>query len=227
MDQLAERLIEIQKPVQAVNDLDIPQSLVVDLIYRLLFGEGDVSVGRFAEVIRVHPQLLDEIMARLKQEHMVEIAKAGALGRFSYTYRLTEEGTKRAREAMERSQYLGPIPVSLDKYSEAILLQTRETRFVGPKEVQRALRSLVLPDNFHRRIGPAINAGSSLFLYGPPGNGKTTIAEVIAAETGSFCIRINAVMSNVAELRDVLKIARSRPVGRHHRSGPDQGRCRR
>ena len=181
MDPLEERLIEIQAPVHSTEDLDIPVSLVVDLIYRLLFSEGDVSVSRFSEIIRVHAQLLDEVMARLKQEHMVEISKAGALGRFSYTYRLTEEGTKRAREAMERSQYLGPVPVSIDKYTEAIRLQTGETRTVGPKDVQRALRSLILPEGFDRRIGPAINAGSSLFLYGPPGNGKTTIAQAIAS----------------------------------------------
>lgn len=181
MDQLEERLIEIQTPVQTASELDVPLSLVVDLIYRLLFSEGDVSVGRFSEIIRVHPQLLDEIMARLKLEHMVEVAKTGALGRFSYTYRLTDEGTKRAREAMERSQYIGPVPVSLEKYKEAILLQSGENRTVRPKDMQRALRSLVLPDDFHRRIGPAVNAGSSLFLYGPPGNGKTTIAQAIAS----------------------------------------------
>lgn len=69
------------------------------------------------------------------------------------------------------------------------------------------------PDALLPRIVQSDSFGSLLF-YGPPGCGKTTLAEVIASETRSFCIRINAVLSNVAELRDVLKVGRSRPTGR-------------
>jgi len=171
-------------PAREVEQLGIPPSLVIDLVYRLLFAEGEVSIARFTEVLKVHAQVLDTILARMKQEHMVEITNAGVLGRLSYSYRLTEEGTRRAREAMERSQYLGPAPVSLESYSRAILLQTAASRKIGPREVQQALCKLVLPDDFHRRIGPAVNAGNSLFLYGPPGNGKTTIAEAIGRLLG-------------------------------------------
>jgi DNA polymerase III delta prime subunit len=111
---------------------------------------------------------------------LVEVAKAGTIGRLSYVYRLTDQGGARARDAMERSQYLGPVPVPLEAYNQAISLQTAAGRRVTPMEVKTALSTLILPDYFHRRIGPAINAGTSLFLYGPPGNGKTTIAEAIA-----------------------------------------------
>ena len=139
-----------------------------------------VSIGRFVEVIRVHSQVIDDTIAGLKMDHLVEIAKAGQLGRLSYSYRLTNEGTKRAREAMERSQYLGPAPVDIEKYTKAIHLQTKSTKRYKPSQVEEALGSLILPDRFHRKIGPAVNSGTSLFLYGPPGNGKTTIAEAIA-----------------------------------------------
>lgn len=160
------------------DELNIPSALVTDIIYRLLFGEREVSVVRMSEVIRVASQVLDPILAQMQLEHLLEVAKTGALGRLSYTYRLTEEGIRRAREAQERSSYIGPAPVDLETYSQVILIQTNQENRIAPSHVKRGLRQLVLPDNFHRRIGPAVNAGTSLFLYGPPGNGKTTIAEI-------------------------------------------------
>lgn len=162
------------------SDLNISPVIVSDLIYRVLFNEGDVSVSRLVDVIKVHGQVLDEFLSHMKQEHLVEIVKAGTLGRLSYVYRLTEEGMGRARDAMERSQYIDPAPVDIDSYTQAVRLQAKNKRQVKANEVKRTLNHLILPENFHRRIGPAINSSTSLFLYGPPGNGKTTIAQAIA-----------------------------------------------
>jgi predicted ATPase with chaperone activity len=169
-------LIAPMKP----EDLGIPSGVLSDLIYRLLFTEGNVSVGRFVEVLRLHPQTLDEVLARLQQEHLVEVTKTGGIGRLSYIYTLTTAGTNRARDALERSQYVGPAPVNIETYKKAIGFQTTERMPITPQQVKRALRYLILPENFHRRIGPAVASRSSLFLYGPPGNGKTTIAQMIA-----------------------------------------------
>ncbi len=159
--------------------LGVSPSLAVDLILRILFTEGDVSVSRIVEITHLYPQIVDNLMADLQHDHMVEVVKAGAL-RVSYTYRLTDEGASRARDAMARTQYIGPFPVDIEAYRKAIIAQTNDRHRMNPVDVKQALAHLTLPEQFHRRIGPAINAGSSLFLYGPPGNGKTTVAQAIA-----------------------------------------------
>jgi len=176
-------LDELLTPCQKLEDTGIPGGIIVDLMLRLLFNEGHVSVGRFAELTRLSSMVTDEQLQWMQKEHLVEVAKAGGIGRMSYVYSLTDAGRARARDAFERSQYLGPAPLPLEKYKQAIVLQARR-RQISAVQMQQALSHLVLPSDFHRRVGPAVNAGNSLFIYGSPGNGKTTIARAIAELIG-------------------------------------------
>jgi predicted ATPase with chaperone activity len=171
---------KILAPVTKAENLGIPTGLVNEIILRLIFNEGVVSVSKVAEITGLHISIADDLLSHMKQEHLVEVTNAGHLGSLSFSYSLTQNGKKRAQDAFNRSQYVGRLPVSLESYTKAILLQTKERKRITPSQVQKALSHLILPENFHRRIGPAVNAGSSLFLYGPPGNGKTTIAQAIA-----------------------------------------------
>lgn len=173
---------ELKRLISAKNkisELNIPSAIVTDLLFKIMFNEGDVSLGRFVEVTKIPQTICDEILSWMKTEHLVEVPRAGAFGSLSYIYRLTDSGRERARAALERSQYVGPAPVPIQEYCDAVLLQTQEAQHVTPALLRESLAHLILPPNFDRRIGPAINGGTSIFLYGPPGNGKTTIAQII------------------------------------------------
>jgi len=166
---------------RTMDDLHVPPNMVIDLIFRLLFNEGNVALARFTEVLKIPKAIIDEILMWMQKEHLVEVSKATVeLGRLGNVYSLTDAGGDRARSAIERSQYVGPVPVAIPYYSRGIEMQTREHQKVSPDQVKQAISHLVLPPEFHRQIGPAVNYGTSLFLYGPPGNGKTTIAQAIA-----------------------------------------------
>ncbi len=175
-----ELLEDILAQPKSVEDLDIPQNILIDIILRLLYTEGNVDFRRMAQVLRV-PHALEQLLDWLRNEHLVEVSHSSAShGPLNYIYKLSSSGEDRAREAMERCQYIGPVPVPVRQYAKAIELQTSGPRLIKPDEVKEALSDLILPEDFHRKIGPAINSAASLFLYGPPGNGKTTMSMLIS-----------------------------------------------
>ena len=173
-------LEDILAQPKSVEDLDIPQNILIDIILRLLYTEGNVDFRRISQVMRV-PHALEQLLDWLRKEHLVEVSQLSAShGPLNYIYKLSGPGEDRARESMERCQYVGPVPVPVHRYHDAIELQSTGPRLVKPAQIKKALSDLVLPDDFHRKIGPAVNSAASLFLYGPPGNGKTTISMYIS-----------------------------------------------
>ncbi len=115
-----EGMPEILTPPQTLDDMDISQAMVSDILLRLTYTEGEVSATHAENMLKLPYRLLDALLSWLQQEHMIEVAKAvGSLGRRGYVYTLTETGRSRAREAFERSQYIGAAPVPIEKYTKS------------------------------------------------------------------------------------------------------------
>jgi predicted ATPase with chaperone activity len=135
---------------------------------------------QIAQAMRLHfSNVVEPILQALKAHHLVQVLSGNHLNRASYQYTITDDGSKRARELLERNRYIGPCPVTLEHYINVVKLQAQNRPKVKEAEVQQALKPLVLSQDIVDRVGPAVNSFKSMFLYGPPGNGKTSIAKII------------------------------------------------
>ncbi|RPI88142.1 MAG: ATP-binding protein [Chloroflexi bacterium] len=167
--------------ITQIEDTGLSPLWLQDLVLKILYFQGYLSGFRIAEEVTLpFAGVVDQIMEALKREKFVEVKSSQmGLGEGAYTYAITGAGIARAREALERSQYAGPAPVPLAKYNESILKQSRTRTTVTNHGMRQVLAQLVINEKTFQQIGPAVNSGTSIFLYGPPGNGKTSIARAI------------------------------------------------
>jgi hypothetical protein len=158
---------------QNFDQLGISDSLVLDLILRRMMLEGYSTLSGLSRALRVSIPIVDGIFKHMRQQQLVEIK--GMLGN-DYQFILSVAGKQLASERAQISQYAGACPVSLRDYHAAVKAQAAKVN-VDRQMLRNAFSDLVVTDDMLDQLGPAIISQNSIFVYGPTGNGKTSLAE--------------------------------------------------
>jgi len=165
-------------PLSRIEETGLSPLWLQDLALKIIYFQGYMTGLKIAEGMALpFAGVVDQILEALKKEKFIEIKSSQmGLGEGGYQYGITSAGIARAREALERSQYAGPAPVPLQIYNDSVKLQSRARENITHQTLRQSLSHLVLSEKMMHHIGPAINSGTSIFIYGQPGNGKTSIA---------------------------------------------------
>jgi len=169
---------------EKLADTGLSSDAVRDLLLKVLYVQGSRVGQHLADFLRLPFPLVDEELLTLQHRRFIEVRGTTAPHRGSYVFDLANEGRNRAREALEASQYVGPVPVPLSQYRHWIHAQSIQLAHVTQESLQAGFSHLVLNQSIFDNLGPAVNSSKSIFLYGHPGNGKTAIAEAIADMLG-------------------------------------------
>lgn len=170
---------------QNLEEAGLTSSLVDDLLLKRLFLGGPQTAGSLADKICLPFLLVLSNLNEMRRLHLTHVTGSQGYGERNYVYMLTEGGEDRSRSAFERNMYDGPAPVPLADYIESVKQQSIRDVTITRRDVEEAFQDLVLHAEIINEIGPAINAGQSLFFYGAAGNGKTALATRITRALGT------------------------------------------
>ncbi len=158
---------------QKLKDLGVPESLVLDLMVRRMMIEGNSTQASLARSLRLSVAVIDSVFKHMRSQQLIEVK--GMIGN-DYNFTLSGAGKQLASERFQVSQYAGACPVSLKEYHAAVKAQSAKIN-IDRSTLRAAFSDLVIKDRMLDQLGPAIISQTSIFVYGPTGNGKTSLAE--------------------------------------------------
>lgn len=174
----------------SIAETGLTMGFLTDLVLKIIYFTGAITGQRLEETVKL-PFLgvIDKVLEFLKLEEYVDIIGAeGGFSERSFQYIITTKGRVKVHEVLDRNQYAGPAPVPLSQYVEMVHRQQIGDMVIDQATIRKAFEHLVVSEHMLDRLGPAANSARSLFLYGPPGNGKTTYAEGIANMLGGYVL---------------------------------------
>ena len=181
------------------EELGLPSPFLFDMILRVIFTRGQLTGGEIANELAVPFPVLGPVLQSLRKQTLIDIVgqRGSGGGDNAFIYEIKPpKGTAALQEAMEKTSYVGPLPVPFTDYVEAVLAQTVKKIVVTRRSIRKAFEDLIISDESFNEIGPAINSAQSIFFFGYPGNGKTSVAERITRLMGDTIYVPYAVEAN-------------------------------
>lgn len=164
---------------ESLKESGLSLGFVCDMILRTVYTRGAMIGRDLSQFLCLPFKVIREPLKFLKDEKLLQVDGGDLVGEVSYRFSLTDLGRERAKAAMEQCAYVGPAPVPLEDYVEQCYRQTVTGLVCYPEVLKAPFSHLVLKEEMFNNLGPAIISGKSVFIYGPPGNGKTAMARAI------------------------------------------------
>lgn len=169
---------------QSLDQSGLTESLVSQIALRFLLNVGECEGRGVADQLKLPFRIIEPLLAQMKYDQLVAYKSATSTG--DYVYLLTEAGRLAARGSVQMSTYYGACPVRLSDYVASIKAQSIEGQAPNREDLRRAFSDLLINQQMFDKLGPAISSGRGMFLFGYPGNGKTSIAERVTAAFGKY-----------------------------------------
>jgi predicted ATPase with chaperone activity len=179
-DQLSSVLHGAPAAPNGISATGISSRSLLGLLLKFMHIEGCETVLDLADRIKLPRNVVQQLLDEATQQKLVQAVGASSSLHLSMRYALSEAGRSVAKEALGQNLYLGPAPVSLTAYTEQIEVQRIANELLDADTLQRGFEGLVVSEHYLRKLLPAVRSGRSLLLFGPPGNGKTTLATRVA-----------------------------------------------
>jgi len=174
------RVIEPPEAPRTIAETGLEEGFLVDLMCKTIYRQGLERATEMARVLRLPVNVTEHVIELAKEAKLIEtLGQRGASMRAEMRYALSGKGREWAMDALSQSEYVGPAPVPIDLFARQVSRQSIRKERLTEEMLREVLGNMVLPDSLFDDLGPAVNSFSAILLYGPPGNGKSTISNAV------------------------------------------------